>query len=89
MEVSAKELDSPFRYDEIRSTIEAKPALRRFYQSAYERFADCLSRCPKSGFALELGSGGGFLQSVVPEVVTSDFIAYPGVDRQIDATYPL
>ncbi len=37
------------------------------------------------GEVLELGSGGGFLRDVFPNVTTSDVMQIPGVDLQVDA----
>ena len=52
----------------------------------YSRFAACLARCPAQGIAVEIGSGGGFAKEVIPELVTTDTVAYEGVDRVVDAT---
>lgn len=79
-------LDDPARGEELRQRIEAKPALRRLYAEIYARYAACLRECPATGLAVELGSGGGFVKQVLPEVVTTDVIAYAGVDRVVDAT---
>lgn len=79
------ELDDPGRVRELRKLIQSKPALRRYYEEVYRKYADCLARCPREGLAVELGSGAGFVKSVLPEVVTSDTIAYEGVDRVVDA----
>jgi SAM-dependent methyltransferase len=38
------------------------------------------------GLAVELGSGASFVKQVMPEVVTTDVIAYPDVDRVVDGT---
>lgn len=78
-------LDDPSRMDEIRAAITRKPALRHFYRAAYEKFLDCLGRCPEEGEVLELGSGAGFAKSVIPSLITSDIIPYPGIDEVIDA----
>ena len=82
----ASGLDDPSRSAELKRIIQGKPALRRLYQETYERYARCLLRCPADGLAVELGSGGGFVKDVLPEVVTSDVIAYPDVDRVVDGT---
>ncbi len=79
-------LDDPGRAGDLRRIIQGKAALRRLYLETYQRYADCLSRCPAEGLAVELGSGGGFVKDVLPEVTTSDVIAYPGVDRVVDGT---
>ena len=79
-------LDSHSRASEIRAIIKHKPSLKRLYQEIYEKYIDCLNRCPKSGFALELGSGAGFVKQMVPELITSDILPYEGVDQVVDAT---
>ena len=66
--------------------IRDKPALRAFYDEVYAKFAACLTRCPPGGQVLELGSGGGFLRDVIPEVVTSDVLPYPGIENIVDGT---
>ena len=35
---------------------------------------------------MELGSGGGFVRKIIPDVVTTDVLPYEGVDRVVDAT---
>jgi SAM-dependent methyltransferase len=81
-----EQLDDPSRISQIRSIISEKPSLKRYYELAYRRYADCLQRCPKSGLALELGSGAGFTKEVLPEIITSDVLPYEGVDQIIDGT---
>jgi len=80
------ELDDPKRVLEIRECVRSKPSLRRFYEEIYQKYAECLNRCPSEGMALELGSGAGFLKELLPEVITSDIIPYEGVDQVVDAT---
>ncbi|MBU5636453.1 class I SAM-dependent methyltransferase [Geomonas sp. Red69] len=79
-------LDSPDRYGEIRAAIEGKPALKRFYLEVYREYRRVLARSPGTGTALEIGSGAGFAKEVVPELVTSDIVPYPGVDLVLDGT---
>ena len=66
--------------------IRDKPALRAFYEEVYGKFVDCVARCPPTGTIVELGSGGGFLRDVLPEVVTSDLLPYPGIENVVDGT---
>jgi SAM-dependent methyltransferase len=80
------ELDEPERVELLRALIRRKPFLRRLYLETYGRYSECLARCPTRGVAVELGSGAGFVKDVLPEIVTSDVLPYPGVDRVIDAT---
>jgi len=79
-------LDDPSRAGELRRLIQRKPALRRLYLETYERYAACLRRCPPDGLAVELGSGASFVKQVLPEIVTTDVIEYPDVDRIVDGT---
>jgi SAM-dependent methyltransferase len=78
--------DNPSPHVEIRKIIEKKPVLRRFYERAYRGYAECLKSCPNVGLVLELGSGAGFANEVIPELITSDILPYKGVDKVIDAT---
>ena len=79
-------LDDPSRGDWLRRRITSKKCLRRWYLEVYRRYAECLARTPCHGTALEIGSGGGFLKSVMPEIVTSDVLAYRDVDLVLNAT---
>lgn len=79
-------LDAPSRGEEIRARIQEKGFLRRFYSEIYEKYKEVLATCPKEGIILELGSGGGFAKGVIPDLVSSDLIGYPGIDRVVDAT---
>jgi len=78
-------LDDPARIETLRALLGRKQFLRRYYLEIYRRYAECLSRCPLEGKALELGTGAGFAKQIVPELITSDTIAYAGVDQVVDA----
>jgi SAM-dependent methyltransferase len=80
-------LDSPDRIAEIRAVINSKPALKRFYSEIYARYSASLAKCPNKGLAIELGSGGGFAQQIIPEIITTDFVPYDGIDHVVDATH--
>jgi SAM-dependent methyltransferase len=79
-------LDDPARIEELRSRVASKPGLKLLYEETYAKYAACLRRCPTQGIALELGSGASFAKDVLPDLVTSDVIAYDGIDRIVDAT---
>lgn len=79
-------LDDPGRISEIRAAIARKRSLRRFYERNYRRYGEVLARCPGTGTALELGSGGGFAKEAVPGLTTSDVLPYEGVDMVVDGT---
>ena len=78
-------LDSPCRESEILETLRRKPALRAWYGEMYDRYAEVMARCPAQGLTLEIGSGAGFARERLSDLITSDLIAYPGVDRVVDA----
>ena len=78
-------LDDPSRISGLREIIRKKPGLQCYYREVYRRYAECLRKCPREGVAVELGSGGGFVKEVIPEMVTSDTLSYEGVDQVIDA----
>lgn len=41
----------------------------------------------RAGFYLEIGSGGGFLKSLCPRVITSEILPVPNVDIRTDALF--
>ncbi len=79
-------LNDPARIQQLRCTLEQKAALRLFYLEVYKKYQECIARSPAGGIALELGSGGGFAKTVIPEIMTSDILQYAGVDLAVDAT---
>lgn len=79
------ELDTPEREESLRRLILRKKALKAFYDEQYRKYADVLSRSPREGMVLELGSGAGFVKEVLPEITTSDVIRYRGVDAILNA----
>lgn len=61
----------------------SKPFLRSIYEDWYDSIA---SQIPEGdGLALEIGAGGGFLDSRVPGLITSEVFPVPGVDLVADA----
>jgi len=86
MEAIDKELDSPARISELRGTIEGKPALKDFYRRIYAKYGASIAAAPAEGLIVELGSGGGFAQQMIPGLITTDVLPYDGVDRVVDAT---
>jgi SAM-dependent methyltransferase len=79
-------LDSPDRIAELRSVIQSKGFLRRFYREVYLKYRAAVQRAPKDGLIIELGSGASFIKEFIPDAVTSDLIPYPGIDQVLDAT---
>jgi len=71
---------------EHRDVISRKAFLRKVYLSHYSDIIAVENKVSdRNGKSLELGSGGGFLKSILPEVITSEAQATPGVDRLEDA----
>lgn len=65
-----------------RSLIKEKTFLRMLYSEWYERIVNLL---PEKTDVLELGSGAGFLEEVLPVVITSEVFETPGVKLITDA----
>ncbi|MBI1859530.1 MAG: class I SAM-dependent methyltransferase [Deltaproteobacteria bacterium] len=77
---------SDYSLADRRQTISSKPGLRSFYDSVYELYRHCIGRAPPTGLAIELGSGAGYAKRVIPDLITSDIVTDPEIDRVIDAT---
>ena len=61
------DLDDPRRYHDIRDRIHGKWALESLYREVYAGLHPaCVERCPSTGGVLEVGSGGGFAQELLP-----------------------
>lgn len=84
--IDSLDLNSPERFCEIRSILEKKPSLRSLYHEVYMKYADCIKQCTAKGPVIELGSGAGFVKEVIPEIITSDIVPYPHIDRVLNAT---
>jgi len=56
-----------------------KPFLRKTYLGFYRQFSEAACLLPGQK-AVEIGSGGGFLKKVMPQVTTSDVLPATGVD---------
>lgn len=78
------DLDDPKTTLAHRDIILQKPFLKKLYHDWYKVFIE-VARKVKTGKYLEIGSGGGFLKEVFPEVVTSDILALPNVDQVFSA----
>ena len=78
------DLDDPKATLAHRDIILQKPYLKRLYLDWYRIF---MAQSEKAGAGkhLEIGSGGGFLKEVFPEVITSDILNLPNVDQVFSA----
>lgn len=65
-----------------REIIQNKPFLKKLYSEWYVRIVDAL---PRKQDVLELGSGAGFLQDHIPNLITSEVFETPGVRLVADA----
>lgn len=78
------DLDDPRATLAHRDIIVSKPFLKRLYLDWYRVFVQRVTK-NKKGKYLEIGSGGGFLKEVFPEVITSDILQLPNVDLVFSA----
>jgi SAM-dependent methyltransferase len=78
------DLDSPQATQVHARLIREKPFLNRLYNDYYLEFsrADALS---PPGPRIEIGSGGGFLSEIIPEVITCDIRSGANVDIEASA----
>ncbi|MBD2315411.1 methyltransferase domain-containing protein [Phormidium tenue] len=80
-----KSLDDSENIYILRKIIQRKVFLRNIYLSFYRKFLNILSTIKVVGEVIELGSGAGFIKRKIPYVITSDVIAYEGVDKVFSA----
>ena len=66
-----------------RKLIKQKGILNKIYIDFYNQFKSI--NFPR-GNIVELGSGGGFIKEIFPNVITTDLIKAPGIDKIISAT---
>ncbi len=78
------DLDAPESTLFAREIILKKRFLKRLYTEWYGWFIREARTCGK-GLYLEIGSGGGFLKDVFPEVITSDILNLPAIDMVCNA----
>lgn len=74
------------RFHEIHGTIQKKIPLKWYYQEVYQAYLSCIERSPPKGKCIEIGSGCGFAKEIIPQIITTDLIPYPHVERVMDAT---
>jgi len=75
-----KDLDDPATTQLHAEIIRKKPFLQKLYIDFYKQFAKTIPDSEKK-FLVELGSGGGFIKEVIQNVVTSDILELPNVDK--------
>ncbi len=75
-----KDLDDPATTLLHAQIIQKKPFLKKLYIDFYKQFKNAVPNHGKK-FFVELGSGGGFIKDVFPDVITSDVQELPNVDK--------
>lgn len=78
------ELDMPEATIRHCQIIQQKTFLKNIYTDFYNRFKKAIGN-PENKRLVELGSGGGFIKEIIPNVITSDVIKVPGVDMVFSA----
>ncbi len=78
------DLDDPKATLAHRDIILQKPFLKRLYKDWYNLFI-VKTKDIKNGKHLEIGSGGGFYKEIFPQVITSDILSLPNVDKVFSA----
>jgi SAM-dependent methyltransferase len=76
------DLDDPATTQIRRTIIARKPFLRKIYAEWYRQISENLPGAP--GRVLELGSGAGFLSEYLPDLISSEIFACPGVSLILD-----
>lgn len=85
-----KKYHIPYSLDDPRTTLAhrdiilAKPFLKKIYERWYKQFEKANANCKQLPI-LEIGSGGGFLKEFLPNVITSDILPLPNVDKVFSA----
>ena len=77
------DLDAPENTLRRSQIIQGKPFLKQFYQDCYRSISKVLPQ-KINGPVIELGSGAGFLKDYIPDLITSEILAIPMIDIQLD-----
>jgi len=78
------DLTTPESAEKHHSAFFRKAYVQRLYGEWYNSFAAEIQSVSRGKY-LEIGSGGGFLKSVFPEVITSDILPFPKMDMVFNA----
>jgi SAM-dependent methyltransferase len=81
---SIKDLDDPAATLLHAGIVKKKPFLKKLYIDFYTQFRNAVPE-PETKLLVELGSGGGFIKEVVDNVITSDILELPNVDKVFSA----
>ncbi|MEZ5006947.1 MAG: class I SAM-dependent methyltransferase [Chitinophagales bacterium] len=78
------DLDAPATTMAHGEIILKKPFLKKLYIEWYQQFSELAKTLPE-GKLLEIGSGGGFIKEINPNVLTTDILELPNVDIVMSA----
>jgi len=78
-------LDDPAVTDLHGRILRKKTFLKKLYADFYRQFKNAVSNTDGK-VLVELGSGGGFIKEIIPNVITSDILSVEGVDKVFSAT---
>ena len=79
-----EDLDDPATTLLHAEIIQKKPFLKKLYIDFYKQFKKAVSDS-ENKVLVELGSGGGFIKEVISNVITSDVLELPNVDKVFSA----
>lgn len=79
-----EDIDDPQTTVRRRELIKNKKVLRNIYERWYADIIEGFKSVP-DGIQVEIGSGGGFLKDIYPEIVTSDLLPLPFIDQVFSA----
>ncbi len=79
-----EDLDDPATTLLHAEIIQKKPFLKKLYIDFYKQFKKAVSDS-NNKVLVELGSGGGFIKEVISDVITSDVLELPNVDKVFSA----
>jgi SAM-dependent methyltransferase len=80
-----KNLDDPATTLLHAEIVQKKPFLKKLYIDFYKQFEKVVPE-PEKKVLVELGSGGGFIKEVIDNVITSDILELPNIDKVFSAT---
>jgi SAM-dependent methyltransferase len=79
-----KDLDAPAATLVHRGIIQKNPFLKKLYVDFYKQLQEVMPDYEKK-LLVEIGSGGGFIKEVIANVITSDILKLPNVDKVFSA----
>jgi SAM-dependent methyltransferase len=83
-ETKGMDLDAPAATLLHAKIIQGKPFLKRVYVDFYNEFRKAVPGA-EGKVLVELGSGGGFIKEMIGNVITSDVLELPNVDKVFSA----